>query len=148
VGCCGRVLCCASFLRDFSSVSIRMAKEQNLSLNPSKVSGLCGRLMCCLAYEYEGSAAKSKKKKGEFKPVSENKIRAGSETPATGEDTHSEPQAEQKQEEAVNQNEEVKREHPFQAQEAAAENQRKADKRHEGFRRAQGHRNKKPYRYR
>jgi cell fate regulator YaaT (PSP1 superfamily) len=52
VGCCGRTLCCCSFLKDFVSVSIRMAKEQNLSLNPTKVSGLCGRLMCCLSYEY------------------------------------------------------------------------------------------------
>lgn len=65
VGGCGRPLCCSSFLRDFSSVSIRMAKEQNLSLNPTKVSGLCGRLMCCLAYEYEGSLAKTKRKPAE-----------------------------------------------------------------------------------
>lgn len=65
VGGCGRPLCCSTFLRDFSSVSIRMAKEQNLSLNPTKVSGLCGRLMCCLAYEYEGSLAKNKRKPAE-----------------------------------------------------------------------------------
>ncbi|MBW1986343.1 MAG: stage 0 sporulation family protein [Deltaproteobacteria bacterium] len=52
LGCCGRPLCCATFLQDFEPVSIRMAKEQNLSLNPSKISGLCGRLMCCLSYEY------------------------------------------------------------------------------------------------
>ena len=51
LGCCGRELCCASFLSDFAPVSIRMAKEQNLSLNPSKISGICGRLMCCLKYE-------------------------------------------------------------------------------------------------
>ncbi|HHU32369.1 MAG: PSP1 domain-containing protein [Zhaonellaceae bacterium] len=51
LGSCGRVLCCASFLGDFEPVSIRMAKEQNLSLNPSKISGICGRLMCCLKYE-------------------------------------------------------------------------------------------------
>ena len=51
IGCCGRVLCCASFLGDFDPVSIRMAKEQNLSLNPSKISGICGRLMCCLRFE-------------------------------------------------------------------------------------------------
>jgi len=51
LGCCGRELCCASFLSDFEPVSIRMAKEQNLSLNPSKISGICGRLMCCLKYE-------------------------------------------------------------------------------------------------
>ncbi|MBR2179772.1 MAG: stage 0 sporulation family protein [Selenomonadaceae bacterium] len=51
IGCCGRPLCCASFLGDFIPVSIRMAKEQNLSLNPAKISGICGRLMCCLKYE-------------------------------------------------------------------------------------------------
>lgn len=51
IGCCGRVLCCTSFLGDFDPVSIRMAKDQNLSLNPSKISGVCGRLMCCLRYE-------------------------------------------------------------------------------------------------
>jgi cell fate regulator YaaT (PSP1 superfamily) len=73
VGCCGRTLCCASFLKDFASVSIRMAKEQNLSLNPTKVSGLCGRLMCCLAYEYEGSAGKGRKKKFENKSGKEGK---------------------------------------------------------------------------
>ncbi len=51
IGPCGRSLCCASFLGDFEPVSIRMAKEQNLSLNPTKISGICGRLMCCLKYE-------------------------------------------------------------------------------------------------
>ena len=51
-GPCGRVLCCASFLKDFDAVTIKMAKEQNLPLNPTKISGLCGRLMCCLGYEY------------------------------------------------------------------------------------------------
>ena len=51
MGCCGRPLCCAAFLGDFEPVSIRMAKEQNLSLNPTKISGICGRLMCCLKYE-------------------------------------------------------------------------------------------------
>lgn len=51
IGSCGRVLCCNSFLGDFEPVSIRMAKEQNLSLNPTKISGICGRLMCCLKYE-------------------------------------------------------------------------------------------------
>jgi cell fate regulator YaaT (PSP1 superfamily) len=52
LGVCGQKLCCASFLRDFEPVSVRMAKEQQLSLNPSKISGVCGRLMCCLTYEY------------------------------------------------------------------------------------------------
>lgn len=51
-GHCGRPLCCASFLKGFEPVTIRMAKEQNLPLNPSKISGCCGRLMCCLGYEY------------------------------------------------------------------------------------------------
>ena len=50
-GMCGRPLCCASFLGNFEAVSIKMAKEQNISLNPSKISGCCGRLMCCLKYE-------------------------------------------------------------------------------------------------
>ena len=51
LGPCGRSMCCSSFLGDFTSVSIKMAKEQNLSLNPTKISGICGRLMCCLNYE-------------------------------------------------------------------------------------------------
>ena len=51
IGGCGRPLCCATFLGDFEPVSIRMAKDQNLSLNPTKISGICGRLMCCLKYE-------------------------------------------------------------------------------------------------
>ncbi|HBU68777.1 MAG TPA: stage 0 sporulation protein [Elusimicrobia bacterium] len=53
IGTCGRKLCCKSFLKEFSSVTIDMAKEQDLSLNTAKLSGLCGRLMCCLAYEQE-----------------------------------------------------------------------------------------------
>lgn len=51
IGPCGRVLCCSSFLGDFEPVSIKMAKDQSLSLNPAKISGLCGRLMCCLKFE-------------------------------------------------------------------------------------------------
>ena len=53
IGICGRVLCCKSYLNDFVPVSIKMAKEQNLSLNPTKISGVCGRLMCCLKNEEE-----------------------------------------------------------------------------------------------
>ncbi len=53
IGICGRKLCCASFLNNFQSVSVKMAKDQNLSLNPSKLSGVCGRLMCCLKYEQD-----------------------------------------------------------------------------------------------
>ncbi len=53
LGRCGRVLCCSSFINNFDPVSIKMAKEQGLSLNPTKISGLCGRLMCCLTFENE-----------------------------------------------------------------------------------------------
>ncbi|OEH84323.1 stage 0 sporulation protein [Desulfuribacillus stibiiarsenatis] len=61
IGPCGRPLCCSTFLGEFDPVSIRMAKDQNLSLNPAKISGICGRLMCCLKYEtdsYEESKDK------------------------------------------------------------------------------------------
>mgnify|MGYP000870019239 CR=1 FL=1 len=53
IGICGRPLCCHTFLSEFAPVSIKMAKEQNLSLNPTKISGVCGRLMCCLKNEQE-----------------------------------------------------------------------------------------------
>lgn len=53
IGTCGRILCCNNFLGEFVPVSIKMAKEQRLSLNPTKISGICGRLMCCLKYESE-----------------------------------------------------------------------------------------------
>lgn len=53
VGPCGRELCCSSWLREFQAVSVKMAKEQGLSLNPSKLAGMCGRLKCCLRYEYD-----------------------------------------------------------------------------------------------
>lgn len=62
IGPCGRELCCAGFLPDFGPVTIKMAKEQNLALNPAKISGICGRLMCCLSYEHE--MYKGEKKKG------------------------------------------------------------------------------------
>ncbi len=51
-GDCGKALCCSTFLKEFSPISIKMARAQNLSLNPSKISGMCGRLKCCLRYEY------------------------------------------------------------------------------------------------
>ncbi|WP_138159380.1 PSP1 domain-containing protein [Peptoniphilus catoniae] len=54
LGCCGRATCCSTFLNSFTPVSIKMAKDQGLSLNPSKISGICGRLMCCLKYEQDG----------------------------------------------------------------------------------------------
>lgn len=85
LGPCGRTLCCSSFLGDFVSVSIKMAKEQNLSLNPTKISGICGRLMCCLNYEqstYEyirkrlpkvGSIVKTENGKGEV--ISNNAVK-------------------------------------------------------------------------
>lgn len=60
LGPCGRSLCCATFLTSFAPVTIKMAKEQNISLNPGKISGMCGRLMCCLSFEY-GFYEKAKK---------------------------------------------------------------------------------------
>ncbi|MBI5655620.1 MAG: stage 0 sporulation family protein [Geobacter sp.] len=60
IGICGRELCCSSFLRDFAPVSVKMAKEQNLALNPNKISGQCGRLLCCLGYEFETYCALKK----------------------------------------------------------------------------------------
>jgi cell fate regulator YaaT (PSP1 superfamily) len=53
VGPCGKELCCATFLRDFEPITVKMAKDQKLSLNPAKLSGVCGRLMCCLIYEHD-----------------------------------------------------------------------------------------------
>jgi len=85
LGPCGRALCCATYLKDFDPVTIKMAKEQNLPLNPTKISGLCGRLMCCLGYEYktykelmkgmpaEGSIVKTEK--GQGKVISINAIK-------------------------------------------------------------------------
>jgi cell fate regulator YaaT (PSP1 superfamily) len=61
IGRCGYPLCCQNFLTSFASVSIKMAKEQNLALNPMKISGVCGRLLCCLAYESKEYAAMKKK---------------------------------------------------------------------------------------
>ena len=84
-GPCGRRLCCAKFLKNFEPVTIKMAKEQNLPLNPTKISGCCGRLMCCLGYEYqtyrnlmkgmpkEGDKVRTKQGKG--KVISINAIR-------------------------------------------------------------------------
>ena len=77
MGCCGRPLCCATFLGDFVPVSIRMAKEQNLSLNPTKISGICGRLMCCLKYESEGygcGGCMCMKKKEEYVPAQNDRV--------------------------------------------------------------------------
>jgi cell fate regulator YaaT (PSP1 superfamily) len=67
IGICGREICCVNLLNNLDRVSVKMAKEQSMSLNPEKISGLCGRLMCCLAYEYDlyqdaKNGAKNKKK--------------------------------------------------------------------------------------
>lgn len=67
LGPCGRELCCSSFLQEFVPVTVKMAKEQNVALNPLKISGVCGRLMCCLGYEI-GSGSCSKKGGGKGKP--------------------------------------------------------------------------------
>ena len=76
MGCCGRPLCCATFLGDFVPVSIRMAKEQNLSLNPTKISGICGRLMCCLKYESDGYGCDGcmRAKKAEYTPAQNDRV--------------------------------------------------------------------------
>lgn len=85
LGPCGRALCCATYLREFEPVTIKMAKEQNLPLNPTKISGLCGRLMCCLGYEHKTykelmrglprAGDKMKTPKGEGKIISVNALR-------------------------------------------------------------------------
>jgi len=85
IGHCGRTLCCAAFLKNFEPVTIRMAKEQNLSLNPSKISGCCGRLMCCLGFEYENykkylkglpkEGEKVKTKEGKGRVISVNALK-------------------------------------------------------------------------
>ncbi len=53
MGCCGRELCCSSYMRDFHPLTIKMAKEQDLPINPSRISGVCGRIKCCMAYEFQ-----------------------------------------------------------------------------------------------
>jgi len=63
-GPCGKQLCCSTFLKGFEPISIKLAKAQGLSLNPSKISGMCGRLMCCLKYEYDPETKAPKKKAG------------------------------------------------------------------------------------
>jgi cell fate regulator YaaT (PSP1 superfamily) len=60
IGICGRMVCCAGILQNLERVTVKMAKEQSMSLNPEKISGLCGRLMCCLAFEHEGYAGQKK----------------------------------------------------------------------------------------
>lgn len=74
-GVCGRELCCSSFLKDFHALTIKMAKEQGLPLNPSKISGLCGRIKCCMAYEFSAykSLARSLPRLGERVTTPEGK---------------------------------------------------------------------------
>lgn len=74
IGTCGRELCCSSFIKNFDSVSIKMAKEQDLPLNPTKISGVCNRLLCCLTYEYETYRRQRKNM-----PKTGKKIRIGNE---------------------------------------------------------------------
>ncbi|MBM4436772.1 MAG: hypothetical protein FJ029_05965 [Actinobacteria bacterium] len=66
MGRCGRELCCATFLTELDTVTLRMAKDQNLPLNPNKISGVCGRLLCCLQYEHEGYVADKMAREGEL----------------------------------------------------------------------------------
>ena len=68
IAVCGQTLCCCRFLKEFSSINVKMAKEQDLSLTPATISGVCGRLKCCLKYEYEGyqKLEKGMPRKGEF----------------------------------------------------------------------------------
>ena len=70
IGICGRTLCCSTWLKDFRPISIQMAKRQNLSLNPSKISGQCGRLLCCLAYE-DDQYASGRKERDKSTPAAE-----------------------------------------------------------------------------
>ncbi|MFH1148220.1 MAG: regulatory iron-sulfur-containing complex subunit RicT [Pseudomonadota bacterium] len=109
---CGRELCCTSFLSEFGPISIRMAKEQDLPLNPAKISGMCGRLLCCLAYEYKiycemkrGLPKIGKKiqiQEGECKVIRHNCLRStfivvlpdGKEMEISPEDIKTEPAAE------------------------------------------------------
>lgn len=83
IGSCGRELCCCTFLSEFQPVSIRMAKKQDLSLNPTKISGLCGRLMCCLRYESD-SYPEAAKRAGAGKGAGAAKGAGGPGGPAAG----------------------------------------------------------------
>ncbi|MBN2706073.1 MAG: hypothetical protein JXR89_06515 [Deltaproteobacteria bacterium] len=77
VGVCGRELCCSAFLSEFAPVTVKMAKEQNLALNPMKISGICGRLMCCLGYEYDNYRKNEGRRKNRRKDVLENEVGNG-----------------------------------------------------------------------
>ena len=79
LGSCGREICCCTFLSNFDPVSVRMAKDQNISLNPMKISGICGRLMCCLAFEHE-TYLEMKKKFPKCRKLVSTKLEGGKET--------------------------------------------------------------------
>lgn len=85
LGGCGREVCCKLFLTEFAPISIKMAKKQELALNPTKISGRCGRLMCCLSYEYAGSGAKAKE--AGPAPEKESEIREQKKTPVAPSDS-------------------------------------------------------------
>jgi len=77
LGGCGRDLCCCGFLANFAPVSVKMAKEQGLSLSPAKISGVCGRLLCCLAFEHLGSPTADKRGDAELEPGLEDEHVSG-----------------------------------------------------------------------
>lgn len=81
IAVCGRTVCCAGILQNLDRVTVKMAKEQSMSLNPEKISGLCGRLMCCLSFEHEGyaDARKGAREAAKIEPVREGP--GGGETP-------------------------------------------------------------------
>lgn len=90
LGTCGRELCCSSWLEEFRPISMRMAKRQNLSLNPSKISGQCGRLLCCLSYEndqYESIKRRAKQAKPDAAPLPEPEGEKKKSAPAESRET-------------------------------------------------------------
>jgi cell fate regulator YaaT (PSP1 superfamily) len=83
MGCCGRALCCSTFLQEFTPVSIKMAKKQSLALNPTKISGQCGRLMCCIQYEY-ACYAEADEKEAETSDENGDTVDTSDELPENG----------------------------------------------------------------
>ncbi len=86
IGPCGRRLCCTAFLRDFEPVTLKMAKDQHLPLNPAKISGSCGRLMCCLNYEASGYHARDAEDRAEAQPAAAQAASASGEMSAESEE--------------------------------------------------------------
>jgi len=103
LGVCGRQLCCTTFLREFAPVSIRMAKKQNLALNPAKISGLCGRLMCCILFE-DAMYDKCPKKDGEAPCAACEDHAPASEETETVSDVAGEPEIEERQAKTATEN--------------------------------------------